>query len=123
MVHQLHVAYLLLVLGMTSIAKAQAPNVILIMVDDLGYHDLSCYGHPSIKSPVLDQLAKERGVSRNKLIVEACRRVVREREAWPPEFFSNRHLSSEDMSELDAGSEDFSNGILSSRRNRTAPPL
>ncbi|MFN7342409.1 MAG: sulfatase-like hydrolase/transferase, partial [bacterium] len=29
------------------------------MADDLGYQDLSCYGHPSIKSPVLDQLAKD----------------------------------------------------------------
>ncbi|MGK0187198.1 MAG: arylsulfatase A [Verrucomicrobiales bacterium] len=35
------------------------PNVVLIMADDLGYHDLSCYGHPSIKTPVLDKLSKE----------------------------------------------------------------
>ena len=35
------------------------PNVVLIMADDLGYHDLSGYGHPRIKTPVLDQLAKE----------------------------------------------------------------
>ena len=34
------------------------PNVVLIMVDDMGYHDLGCYGHPSIRTPVLDQLAK-----------------------------------------------------------------
>ena len=35
------------------------PNVILIMVDDLGYNDLSGFGHPEIKTPVLDQLASE----------------------------------------------------------------
>ena len=29
------------------------------MADDLGYHDLSSYGHPRIKTPVLDQIARE----------------------------------------------------------------
>ncbi len=46
-------AYLLTVTAM----NAEKPNVILIMADDLGYRDLSCYGHPSIKTPVLDKLA------------------------------------------------------------------
>lgn len=40
-------------------AGANSPNVLLIMADDLGYHDLSSYGHPKIKSPVLDGFAKE----------------------------------------------------------------
>ncbi|MBC8243960.1 MAG: sulfatase-like hydrolase/transferase [Verrucomicrobia bacterium] len=42
-------------------AIAQRPNVVLIMADDLGYHDLGGYGHPKIKTPVLDRLA-EHGV-------------------------------------------------------------
>ena len=37
----------------------RGPNVVLIMADDLGYHDLSCYGHPKIKTPVLERLARE----------------------------------------------------------------
>ena len=40
-----------------AIAAARKPNVILMMADDLGYQDLGCYGHPSIRTPVLDRLA------------------------------------------------------------------
>ena len=50
---------MLWILAMVSIAESKSPNVVLIMADDLGYHDLSCYGHNSIKTPVIDQLAKE----------------------------------------------------------------
>ena len=39
--------------------EKKRPNVVLIMADDLGYHDLSCYGHPKIKTPVLERLAQE----------------------------------------------------------------
>jgi arylsulfatase A-like enzyme len=37
----------------------ERPNVLFILADDLGYGDLSCYGRPDYKTPVLDRLATQ----------------------------------------------------------------
>ena len=37
----------------------EKPNVVIIFADDLGYGDLSSYGHPTIHTPHLDQMANE----------------------------------------------------------------
>lgn len=35
------------------------PNIVLLFADDLGYGDLSCFGHPTIRTPNLDRMASE----------------------------------------------------------------
>ncbi|MGE0759312.1 MAG: sulfatase [Pirellulaceae bacterium] len=42
-----------------GVSAADRPNVIVIYADDLGWGDLGCYGHPSIRTPHLDRLAAE----------------------------------------------------------------
>ena len=39
--------------------QQSSPNILLIMVDDMGYGDLSTHGNPYIQTPHLDQLARE----------------------------------------------------------------
>ncbi len=47
-------------LGVASLSAAPArPNVVIILADDLGYGDLSCYGAEKIKTANADRLAKE----------------------------------------------------------------
>ncbi|MEZ6057851.1 MAG: sulfatase [Planctomycetaceae bacterium] len=48
-------------LGGSSVfgAEGRGPNIVIIFADDLGYGDLSCYGHPTIRTPHLDRMAAE----------------------------------------------------------------
>lgn len=41
------------------ITQASQPNIVFILVDDLGYGDLGCYGQKLIATPRLDQMAAE----------------------------------------------------------------
>lgn len=46
-------------LSLSGSALAETPNIIVIMADDLGYGDLSCYGATAVKTPHIDRLAAE----------------------------------------------------------------
>lgn len=71
----------------------------------------------------LDRVAKQRGVSRNRLIVESCRRVVEERTCWPAELFSNDHLSQPDLQLLRDDQDAFLDAISGARGSRARSPF
>lgn len=54
-----------------QLAVARTPNFVVIFVDDMGYADLGCYGHPTIATPNLDQMAAE-GQRWTSFYVAAC---------------------------------------------------
>ena len=52
------VALFVLIDGSLSAQVRQPTNVIVLLADDLGYGDLSCYGSQSIETPHIDALAR-----------------------------------------------------------------
>jgi arylsulfatase A-like enzyme len=42
-----------------NISKGKKPNILFILIDDMGYADLGCYGNNEVKTPAIDQLARE----------------------------------------------------------------
>jgi len=59
----IHMRYPVLILIMGIICscnnREDPPNILLIVVDDLGYSDLHCYGNKWVETPNIDRLASE----------------------------------------------------------------
>ncbi|WP_339926181.1 sulfatase-like hydrolase/transferase [uncultured Cyclobacterium sp.] len=51
--------FLLFLVGTQVFGQQQKPNILLIISDDQGYHDLGSFGNKDILTPYLDQLAAE----------------------------------------------------------------
>jgi hypothetical protein len=55
----LYVGLQLLVNSAFAIAKDTRPNIVFIMVDDMGYGDLPAYGATDVRTPNLDEFASQ----------------------------------------------------------------
>jgi arylsulfatase A-like enzyme len=49
----------MLLASAVSAAEARRPNIVFVLVDDVGYGDLGCTGATDIRTPHIDRLAKE----------------------------------------------------------------
>jgi len=52
-------------------SEKRPPNFVVIFADDLGYGDLGCYGHPTVRTVNLDRMAGE-GAKLTQFYVAAC---------------------------------------------------
>ncbi|MCB1079642.1 MAG: sulfatase-like hydrolase/transferase, partial [Verrucomicrobiae bacterium] len=67
----LFLSLLCLSFALSGRAADSKPNFIVIFCDDMGYGDLSTFGHPSIQTPNLDRMAME-GQKWTNFYVAAC---------------------------------------------------
>lgn len=44
---------------LTSVLRAEKPNIVFIFVDDLGWKDIGCYGNEFVETPHIDNLARD----------------------------------------------------------------
>src|ERR1043165_574593 len=52
-------------LAVTTAGQDGRPNMVFILMDDLRFDELGCVGHPFVKTPNIDRLAKEGAMFKN----------------------------------------------------------
>ena len=60
--HMMRLACLVAALLLAAGPRAEAqrrPNVVLVLMDDMGYGDLGSYGAPDVRTANIDRLARE----------------------------------------------------------------
>ena len=45
--------------GLQPGSKNKRPNILFVLIDDMGYSDLGCYGNTEVRTPSIDRLAQE----------------------------------------------------------------
>ncbi|MFV0593413.1 MAG: sulfatase-like hydrolase/transferase [Draconibacterium sp.] len=58
-IYPLLACVLLLISGCSTKKTSEKPNVIMILIDDMGWSDLSCFGNTEAQTPNIDKLASE----------------------------------------------------------------
>lgn len=72
----------------------------------------------------LDAVAARRKASRNRLVIEACQRLVQDDLGeWPTGFLEMTHLSLKDRKELEAAGREMDAAIRAARRSRRKSPF
>ena len=66
-------AMLLMIVALVCVAQSERqqqrpPNIVFILIDDLRWDDFSAGGHPFVKTPNIDRIAREGGLFRNAFI-------------------------------------------------------
>ena len=56
--HLLLFALLSATLAAAAAAQAPRPNLLLVVTDDQRFDQMSCAGHPTLQTPVMDRLAE-----------------------------------------------------------------
>ena len=71
----------------------------------------------------IDELVREKGISRNRFIVDACEQALKDSGGrWPDSFFKPE-ISESDLELLREGVTEMENAIQRARRNRLGVDL